>query len=253
MTKVLLITIDSLRYDAVPQWFIDQGIWMEHTNAWSYAAETVPSLLGFFTGVHPKIHGVERHIYFTNYELKRKTIFEDLEQLGVKVKFTTNEGLISQMPGAKRYFSKDENNLLFKEPFRFINSTPDCFLAMHIFHPTHIPYGNAKYDPQQLVENRFNLGFLQEAKEAYLKRVDETFKKISTIKGRLDAEVNIIVSSDHGEVFGEEGLVAHGVLTESPYTLHIPLLISSKEKSKVNDLVFPSYVYKKILHSFKRT
>lgn len=253
LTRVFLITVDSLRYDAVPQWFLDQDTWIEHTNAWSYAPETVPSLLGFFTGVHPKIHGVERHIQFHNYELKRKTIFEDLTQLDVKVRFTTNEPAISKMQGARRYFSQEENNMLFREPFKFINSTPDCFLAMHIFHPTHIPYGNAKYGHHQLIERRFDIEFLKGAKTEYLQRVNEVFKRISSIKKRLDTDVKIIISSDHGEVFGEEGLVAHGVLTESPYTLHIPLLISSKEKSKVDDLIFPSYVYKKILNSFTRT
>jgi len=247
--KVCLITIDSVRYDVVPQWFIEKHKLTVCKNARTYYAGTIPSLVSFYTGVPPPVHGIMSHHTFYKYRLRVESIY-DLLHGKVPAYFASDEWLMYQIPCLESATKIKMEDV----PKIFRMNQPDFFLGIHIFHPTHAPY-QSKEVLEKIHEGRRNFmshwtdrEFLEFAKKKYLEKVEETFQIVSQFLEKAQFD-HYIVSADHGEAFGEEGLYGHEEMFIEE-VLRIPLLIKDGEPKVIEEVVYPSYAFNLIRRWF---
>lgn len=245
--NVLIITIDTLRYDrlgcngavlaSTPN--IDrlaaEGVRL--TNAVSAAPITMPAHTSIFTGLLPPAHGVRDN---GNYSLSDQavTLAERLREAG----FTTH-AIVSALVLNRRYnlsqgfetyddelWSEDDPKLFMirerpapRTAERWVKwfgtwagtkQKKPFFSWVHFFDP-HQPYRA----PPSLVAR--SLG-PYEAEVAY---VDQSVGKIiETLRnaGELDDTI-VLLTADHGESLGEHGEKTHAVFVYDA-TVHIPMI-----------------------------
>lgn len=244
--KAALITVDSLRADAVPEQFIRKWNPTVYTRMYSFFHSTVPSLTSFYTGVPPQWHGILDHHHFYDYKLKAHTIFQVLREKGVEVAFYSDEKVVREMQcvaDVPKLNSIEELTAFLKHENRFA--------AAHLFF-THSPYGDETV--QRLIGEKQKLTYLDSeflalARKAYEKRVNEAFKIIDQLL--QETSVNAVVSGDHGEAFGEELLRGHdNILLHC--VLHIPFLVIDHSSPRlVERVTYSSEAFKLICSWFK--
>lgn len=114
------------------------------------------------------------------------------------------------------------------------------FLWLHYFDP-HDPYGDTAggevYSPydafEAIEEGRDTAPLLRAFRQAYDRDLGALDRQLERLLTRLDADsdrfsTHVVVASDHGESFGEEGAIAHGKrITEEQ--IRVPLVILSPQ------------------------
>lgn len=243
--KAALLTLDSWRYDSIPNWFLDKHTPVCFANMYSHYHSTIPSLTSFYTGVAPQWHGIIEHHAFYKYRLSAKTIFEILETHGVDVGFFTDEFLVQKMQCVK-WVKKLQSQ---KEVNEFLEKD-NCLFVAHFF-VTHSPYNDSNI-ANTIRKDRFgcwlNERFLNDARTAQRKIINAVLKNVDLMVPKLS---RLIVSADHGEAFGEEGLYGHdGILHDT--VLRIPfLIIDGKKKLRtVTERCYSSTTFDLILQWF---
>lgn len=243
------ITLDSVRYDSVPKDFIEK--WKRHLTIWTnmhtHFHSTVPSLTSMYTGVPPQWHGVYDHMQFYKYPLQAKTVFEILKEHEIKTAWLCDELMVRK---AQIVHGVGIIETL-KEALDFLKED-NTFLAIHLLAETHLPYGNAEVRRMLNEMKQFawkDKKFLKIARDAQTLAINKCYRMIDYMIGTTGS--NGLISSDHGEAFGEYGLFGHGeILHES--VLKIPFLVIDPDKKPgvIDSLTYNSQAFRIILDWF---
>ena len=260
--NILLVSIDTLRADSLgckgapihmPN--IDQVAKQgtDFSNTYSTSPWTLPAHGSLMTSALPDDIGLQ----LVNDRLDEKwlTLPEVLEQSGYRTGAVVNHLFVSRAYGFGQGFSffeffekADANKNATTLSLKFIEQTKGpwfCFL--HFFDP-HWPYTPiapktlARFtgaDRITLAENQDSYRFYKvaigasgeavaELKKAYWKEVESVDRQLGQIFARLSVlgeleNTIIVITSDHGEGFGERGLFGHGYFL-SEEVLQVPLI-----------------------------
>ena len=244
--NVLLITIDTLRADAVGA-YGNRSVatpWMDRlaaggvrfTAAHASTVVTLPSHANILSGVYPFRHGVRENAGF-RFPSNVDTIATVLKARGYRT-----AAFVSAFPldarfgltrGFDRYddrFGKGETHAAFRVPERRGTDTvaaalawiragadqPPWFAWVHLYEP-HFPY----LPPEPYASRFSDSPYLGEVSAA-----DAALGPLlQPILGARDTrETLVIVTGDHGESLGEHGEMTHGLFAYEG-TLHIPLIV----------------------------
>lgn len=239
--NLLLITIDTLRADALPMYggktptpflesFARNAAVFQH--AYTPAPITLPAHTSLMSGLYPPSHGVRNngtfrapqslHLlaeYAKQHEMRTGAVIGGFP---LAAEFGLNQGFDfyddsfppqSVDPGVFLYTEKTAEEVRRSAESWLARSQSPYFLWLHFFDPHH-PYrehGFSGLEPYQqeiaYVDQQLGLFF------EFLK------------SHRLDEQTLVLVTSDHGEAFGEHGEVSHSLFLYNT-TLHIPFMIS---------------------------
>lgn len=239
--NLLLITIDTLRADALPMYggktpapFLESlsGRAALFENAFTSAPITLPAHTSIMSGLYPPSHGVRNNAtfhapdslvllaeYAKQHGLKTGAViggFPLASQFGLKQGFDFYDDSFPPhefQPGIFLY--AERNAYLVRrcaENWLTAGHSP-YFLWLHFFDPHHpyIEHGLSDLSPYQqeiaYVDQQLGLFF--------------DFLKTH----RLDEKMLVILTADHGEAFGEHNEVSHSLFVYNT-TLHVPLMIS---------------------------
>jgi arylsulfatase A-like enzyme len=240
--RILLITIDTLRADALSVYgnktktpFFDELARRSivYENAFTCVPITLPAHTSLLTGLYPPSHGVRNNGTFRApaeldllSEYAKQNGFSTAAVIGgfpLSAQFCLNQGFDlyddhfpkrESAPGLYLYAEKDAEQVRKSaEDWLSKHSSDPFFLWLHFFDPHH-PYRDhglkdvANYEQEVLYVDR-QLGLFFD------------FMK----QKKLDEQLLTIVTSDHGEAFGEHGEISHSVFIYNT-TLRIPLLLS---------------------------
>jgi choline-sulfatase len=237
-SNLLLITIDTLRADAVgaygatagrtPALDAVAGAGMRFEGAFAPAPITLPSHASILTGLYPPGHGA-RHNGMTMQD-HRPTLATVCQNAG----FATG-AFISAFPldrrfGLARGFDEYSDRFPRGPDMRPINERPGSatvdaaiawlkgrttrfFLWVHLFEP-HAPYGNPR-DGRPALDR-----YADEVAEA-----DRQIARLLDALGEARKTTLVIATADHGEAFGEHGEIGHSIFVYDT-TLRVPLVIS---------------------------
>jgi arylsulfatase A-like enzyme/Tfp pilus assembly protein PilF len=246
--NVLLITVDTLRADAVGAYgnarastpvidhLASQGVRFD--NAHAHSVVTLPSHANILSGLYPGHHGVHENSGFR--------FPDDLDTLATRLKrqgYRTG-AFVSAFPVDRRFglsrgfdvyddrYGKGHERSAFRVAERpgvetvraaraWIREVPASsatpwFAWVHVYEP-HFPY-----TPPEPFASRFPadpyLGEVAAADAALGPLIDDA------AAGGASARTLIVLTADHGEALGEHGETTHGLFAYEG-TLHIPLII----------------------------
>ncbi len=260
---VILITIDTLRSDVVGALGGPAGLTpnldrLAAESEWvapavSTSSWTVPSMASIFTGLQPWRHG--------NWHAERATLREDLLTLPELIKaagfrttgYRSNTWLRPRF-GYSQGFDAFHNLGQLKRAVAHLESLPGDaeFVWAHIL-PPHAPYVRYDefvdrvqtsaselpprvvtseleqfYDPERALseDERETFWAMYQMNVAHSDRLLGRLLDALRRSGQFDNSL-VIVTSDHGEEFGERGQIAHGgsldrVLIEVPLIVKLP-------------------------------
>jgi arylsulfatase A-like enzyme len=288
-TRVVLITLDTLRYDGLPVTASDPVMPEAHAVAgaatsfsrfYATASTTQPTHASVMTGDLPWEHGVTRNGVVLDE--KHETVAERFKAHGYETRAVVASFPLHEMFGFAQGFDSYDDD--FDETyvqewegesteagtfFSLSDSVTERALALldaaegdrqffwfHYF-DAHDPYGDsgAKPDgPSQLgIQRLLRLALeksprldakLGQARAAYDRDLGAIDRSLGRLFARLRAdadeqgiETHVLITSDHGESFGELGSMGHGKrLTKEQ--VHVPLVIVSPrvEPGARNDL-----------------
>ena len=263
---IVLITIDTLRADVVGglggdsrltphlDALIEEASWAGRaitTSSW-----TVPSMASIFTGLQPWRHG-SWHDGRAALRPELETLPEALSALGYETSgFRSNRWLTAKFGYDQGFaslgsFGRSGRLGRLKELLNGLDGGPQ-FVWVHIL-PPHAPYVYREHlvarldSPRQDLPKRIlpqDLGpyfdpavelpqeMLEKAWQMYQLNVAWSDERVGEVLRELRASGQwgsalIIVTSDHGEEFGENGQVVHGgslhrVLIEVPLIVKLP-------------------------------
>ena len=237
--NLLLVTIDTLRADRVGAYgdrtartpamdsLAARGTVFE--RAYATAPITLTSHASIMTGRYPAGHGARHN--GIRLDLQTPTLAERLSASG----FATGAfvaafpldrrfGLIKgfqtyadRLPRAAdgRPANERPGRLVVDEALAWLNrqSDPRFFLWVHLFEP-HAPYGNARDG--------------RPAEARYADEVAEADQQVGRLLGALGDKATstlTVITSDHGEAFGEHGEIAHSIFVYDT-TLRVPLIVA---------------------------
>ncbi len=238
-----MITIDTLRADAISvygsktptpfmQKFADHSAVFDH--AYTTAPITLPAHVSFFTGLYPPSHGVRHNGVYRAAEslnLLSETARAAGFETGAFVGAAPVAAIYGLNQGFDRYddsFEKMKTDLgVFVFPERSaeqvrlaaqnwissLNSGKPYFLWMHFFDPHH-PYISHGYSDLKPYDQE--VAYVDHQLAQFFEFLDR----------RSDNENLVVITSDHGEAFGEHGEYSHSLFVYNT-TLHIPLMISA--------------------------
>jgi arylsulfatase A-like enzyme/Flp pilus assembly protein TadD len=242
---VVLITIDTLRYDAVG---FDGNARATTPNLDRFAAEgrvftqahahnviTLPSHANILTGMLPYEHGVRENAGF-RLSPKIPTAATRLKAKGYATGAFVGAYILDSRFGLAHDFEVyDELYRHLDEQFEFdiqqaraedvVKAAVEWyrgrqgrprFLWVHVYDP------HAPYDPPQAYKERF-------ADDFYLGEVaytDASLAPLLALIRQAQPPPLLIVTGDHGEARGDHGELTHGVFCYEP-TLRIPLFVWS--------------------------
>ena len=244
--NVLLITIDTLRADAVGAYGHKAAAtpWLDRlaaggirfATAHASTVVTLPSHANILSGVYPFRHGVRENAGF-RFPPDVATMATLLKARGYRT-----AAFVSAFPldarfgltrGFDRYddrFAKTETHTAFRVPERRGTDTVAAALAwmqkeggpspwfvwVHLYEP-HFPY-----QPPEPYASRF-------ASAPYLGEVSAADAALGPllqplVEGRAERPTLVIATGDHGEALGEHGEMTHGLFAYEG-TLRVPLII----------------------------
>ena len=239
---VVLVTIDTLRYDAVgfdgnPRGttpnldrFAAEG--RVFSNAHSHNVITLPSHTNILTGMLPYQHGVRENAGF-RLSAKVPTAATRLKAKGYATGAFVGAYVLDSRYGLGHDFDVyDELYRHLDEQFEFeiqqaraedvvkaalewwkTQEGRPRFLWVHVYDP------HAPYDPPQPYRDRFK-------DDLYLGEVSYTDAALAPLLEAVRAarpEPLLVVTGDHGEARGDHGELTHGLFCYES-TLHIPML-----------------------------
>jgi arylsulfatase A-like enzyme len=253
LPDVVVIVIDTLRADHLPFYgyprdtapFLGRlalsGVRFEHV--FSTSSATAPATASIFTSLHPLEHGVVNGFRATErmqavepaIELNRipaalETLPEFMAARGYRTFGVADNVNICEAMGFAAGFDRFANmlyesgervNAVVAQWSEEIRNGEPYFLYVHYMDP-HVPYharepwasayasadGAAAPDPRHRYDSEINY-------------VDERVRELYEMLQLQDAVV--VVTSDHGEAFGEHGVVGHGNDLHAE-VLNVPLL-----------------------------
>jgi arylsulfatase A-like enzyme len=241
--NIILITIDTLRADALSlygsktptpfmQQFSENAAVFE--RAFTTAPITLPAHVSLFTGLNPPAHGV-RHNGVYRAAKSLTLLSEKARAAGFETGAFVGAAPVAAIYGLNQGFDKYDDSFqkaqsesgIFYYPERNAEqvrlaaqswlstqtSNKPFFLWLHLFDPHH-PYETHGYSDLRPYEQEV----------AYTDhQLGEFFQ---FLKNRNSANENLIViTSDHGEAFGEHNEISHSLFVYNT-TLRIPLMIS---------------------------
>jgi arylsulfatase A-like enzyme len=252
--NLILISLDTMRADMIGKQLAGRSVtpFLESLIAegtlFSSALTTFSSTTGahmsLFTSVYPRVHGVT----FPTHNLAGEipTLARLLSQHGWETAAVTENGMISARSGFARgfrfYREKRENMSLWQKSDQIRETFADglawmdahrrdrFFFFLHTYQ-THAPYNPPPEHDLFHLPTADSPGsqparpeFARYAGEAH--HVDAELKKLfAALRGAgiLDQTI-VIITSDHGEAFGENGKFGHsGPLVEP--VMRIPLIV----------------------------
>ncbi len=256
---ILLITVDTLRADAVAPWGTEatmppggtpsikalaaaSHVWIEGV---SHVPITLPSMASVMTGRLPVGHGVRHNL---GYVLPAgvPTLAEKLSNLGYRTGAVTGTAILDRSTGIHRGFGHFDDGgtseIMNVVPNRTAGEvvslaldwwaeTDDrpMFLWVHLYDPHH-PYSPpVKYHPKGPKQDWLEtVGPLLISRQLYLGEVAYVDREIGRLLDGLglprDGAV-VALAGDHGEALGEHGEDTHGFLARRS-TMRVPLMIS---------------------------
>lgn len=232
-------------------------------RAYAQAPYTLPSHMSLFTSLYPQSHGVTVPLSGENTTRLSDdvvTLAEILRDAGFSTRGITDSGFVSGEYGFDRGFDRyDDNGLNFRghhpEVLAWLgeNEDRDAFLFLHTF-DVHGPYnvpepfvsrfaGAPEGRPHRRVSlfgpsllqchahlnlERFaTIGDVIDRYDGCIAFVDHELGRLFDLlrdAGRFD-DAMIVVTSDHGEAFLENGvMIGHGVYATTEET-HVPLIV----------------------------
>ena len=237
--NLLLVTIDTLRADRVGTYgdraartpamdsLAARGAVFE--RAYATAPITLTSHASIMTGRYPAGHGARHN--GIRLDLQTPTLADRLSASGFATAafvaafpLDRRFGLIKgfqtygdQLPrGADgRPANERPGRLVVDEALAWLNRQSDqrFFLWVHLFEP-HAPYGNA--------------GDGRPVEARYSDEVAEADRQLARLLGGLGDKAPstlAVVTSDHGEAFGEHGEISHSIFVYDT-TLRVPLIVA---------------------------
>ena len=241
--NVLLITVDTLRYDRI-SFFVDDHVATPRMDAlaersavfhraFAHNPVTLPSHVNILTGTTPLFHGISDNPGF-KLEGSAVTLAEHLKDAGYATaafvaafpldsRFGLNQGfdLYDDNVGVQKpyslYFAERSASEMIIPTMGWISKqTGKWFAWMHLFDP-HEPY-----DPPMPYNQKY-------AKDLYSGEaafVDSQLGQLFDFLKNLGFMENtmIILTADHGEALGEHGETSHSYFAYNS-TIHIPLII----------------------------
>ena len=237
--NLVIVTIDTLRADRVGAYGDSQartpaidrlareGVLF--ANAFAPAPITLPSHASLMTGRYPPGHGARHN--GMRLDLAVPTLADHLAKAGFETgafvgafpldrRFGLIKGFRSygdKLPrGADgRQANERPGAAVVDEAIGWLDrhSTERFFLWVHMFEP-HAPYGDPRSG--RPAETRYR----DEVAEA-----DRQVGRLVAALGSRAPSTLIVVTSDHGEAFGEHGEISHSVFVYDT-TLHVPLIIT---------------------------
>lgn len=252
--NVILLSIDTLAaghlptygypYDTAP--FIKEKFGREGTvfdTVVAAATSTPPSHMTMFTGEYPSVHGVTTGFQAVPDWLI--TLPETLRSAGIETAAVTEDGWLGAHHGFGRGFNVYAENksqdlaapsgqidVTFSRAKEWLsrNHEKRFFLFLHTFQ-VHAPYvppeqyrtlflkpGSSSMELEAHERNR--IAYDQEIRYA-----DDNLRDLFDTLGKLDLDRRtiFILTSDHGEAFGEHGWLGHAAHFHEAVT-HVPLL-----------------------------
>lgn len=257
--RVILITVDCLRSDKVGQGimpFLDnlaaQGVFFP--EAVTAADTTASSHASLFTSVYPPTHGVSR--LAKRFYIAQPTLAEVMQQHGYRTAGAVSVEYLSSFFGLSKgftdYFNASEFDTLFHQAMRWNLTSRIAFsLRRRLFSLDHywrsgeetnqklLPWLETYSDQPFMVWIHYFDAHEYESQSEYesnLKFADSQIKELSNVldqQGIAD-ETLLVITSDHGEAFGEHMYTGHkaaGLYDESilvPLILYWPAELSSQ-------------------------
>ena len=237
--NLLLVTIDTLRADHVGTYgnravqtpamdsLAARGAVFQ--RAYATAPITLTSHASIMTGRYPVGHGARHN--GIRLDLQTPTLADRLSASGFATAafvaafpLDRRFGLIKgfqtyadQLPRAAdgRPANERPGRLVVDEALAWLNrqSGQRLFLWVHLFEP-HAPYGNA--------------GDGRPVEARYSDEVAEADRQLARLLGGLGDKAPstlVVVTSDHGEAFGEHGEISHSIFVYDT-TLRVPLIVA---------------------------
>lgn len=244
--SVLLVTFDTTRADRIGVYgydaaqtptlaaLADRGLLFE--KAWAPAPLTLPSHTSMLTGVYPCAHGV--HINGVNKVAEQSVLVSEvLSQQGYRTgafvgsfvldgKFGLDQGFDRySAPGASELSGSSENRLerpaaeVVDEALSWLGTVgaDEPFFAWVHFNDPHAPYAPVEPYRSQLAD----------AYDGEIATCDAELGRLLeglAAAGRRD-DLLVVVTSDHGESFGEFGERSHGLFVYDA-TMRVPLIVA---------------------------
>lgn len=216
------------------------------------ATATGPSHMTMFTGLSPAVHGVTSNLSSKALPRGIETLAEVLRAHGYVTASINENGALSHRMGFDRGFDhrrqffganvmrpKGFVTEVFDEGLAFLARHPSqrFFLFLHTYQ-VHSPYAPPKRfrglfaegdDPQHPDNQRVGPGRRRLYPVNYDREIRHVDVELERLFEALDAggwldDAIVVITSDHGEAFGEHGTFGHGsdVFEES---VHVPLVM----------------------------
>ncbi len=256
--NVLLVSLDTLRADALgaygsavgasPQLdrFADSAV--VFNRAYTTFPTTTASHMSLFTGLYPAVHEVVAP-FSGQLSPAIQTLAEALANAGYRTGAITENGMVARGSGFGRGFQTyreivGDPNVLTVTPgeseqvvdlaLSWLDERPhDAFFLFVHTYEVHAPYEPSPDD--DIFEETWSesptgrLAMWRDARNLYMGEVRYLDRQMGRLleglrQRGLDDSTIVVVSSDHGEQFGEHGGMSHGggVFTE---VAHVPLLL----------------------------
>ncbi len=223
----------------------------------SQAPFTMSSHMSLLTSLYPSFHGVNK-LKDSYLDSKVTTLAEVLYNQGYRTWAITGGGQLSSNYGFAEgfetfieYNNKTDVERKVKETIDFLEQQKDnnFFVFFHTFRP-HAPYRapapyNTMFDPDYTGDVTGDTATLNEINNGTRKITPRDVQHIASLydgdirhtdealaplfdyikSAKLDSNTLIVITSDHGEEFGEHGKVALHSHTLYDELLHIPLIL----------------------------
>jgi arylsulfatase A-like enzyme len=224
---VLLVTIDSLRADHVGAYgdadartpaldaLAADGVRFD--RAYAAAPLTLPSHVTLLTGRYPPRHGVRTDT--AHLDPAVPTIAGAFRRCGFATAAFPGAAPLGRQSDLDRGFDSYASAWQDADIAGWLEARSDrpVFVWVHLFEP-HTPYGNPA-DRARVARPAID------RYDEDVAAADAHLGRLVALLGSRRADTLIVVTSDHGEAFGEHGEITHGLFVYDT-TLRVPLVVS---------------------------
>lgn len=274
-TRIVLITLDTLRYDRLPTEcsaacpMPELSDWAQGAtvfrHAYAASSSTQPTHASLLTGLHPWLHGVTRNGLVLDESVEVITerlksagyttaavvaAFPLHRQFGFARGFDEYHADFDQLRGPDAWLGFHvKDRAFYSRAEQITNTAIDVldrskgskqFFWFHYFDP-HSPYGDSTGGRRIHLRELLGLARgkdpelqrrISRAVELYDADADALDGQLARLLQHLDrtssmhVTTHLIVTSDHGESFGESGFLGHSKQV-TPEQVKVPLLIKS--------------------------
>jgi len=222
---LVIVSWDTTRPDAIgpstPCWLEVAERGLRFSNARTTAPLTLPAHASLLTGLYPQHHGVRANGYFT-LAPELPVLAERLRQAGWRTGAFVSAAVLDARFGLDRGFEVYDDVADQERRDRYVPERPGeqtveaalawlatvadsepVFLFVHLFEP-HRPYASTY--------------------EAEIREADRVTRILLDGLGERQEGAAVVLTSDHGEGFGEHGEATHGYFAYDS-TIRVPLVM----------------------------